>query len=77
MLVNGELVINKFKSLCRHTVINRQFSRLFRQTNESARNILHTNIVYLKASADVKSQLFGIKMGRGDEAVDHEHGPIV
>ncbi len=34
--------------------INRQFGRLFHQINEFARNILHTNIIYLKASAEVK-----------------------
>ncbi len=32
--------------------INRQFARLFCQAIKSARNILHTNMVYLKASAD-------------------------
>ena len=31
---------------------------------------MHTNIMYLKASDDVKSQLFGEKWR--DKAVDHE-----
>ncbi len=36
-------------------------------------NILHTNIMYLKASADVKISTFFEKNGRGDhEAADHE-----
>ena len=33
-------------------IMKRQLDRLFCQTNEFARNILHTHIVYLKASAD-------------------------
>ncbi len=44
--------------------------QLFRQTNELARNILRTNIMYLKASADVKISAVGGKLG--DEAVDHK-----
>ncbi len=39
-------------------IVNRQFDRLFRQTNEFAKNILHTNIMYPKASADVKISTF-------------------
>ena len=35
-------------------IINRQHCQLFRQTNEFAKNILLTNIVFLKTSADVK-----------------------
>ena len=44
-------------------IINTQFSLLFRQTNEFARNILHTSIMYLKASADVKISTFLEKNG--------------
>ncbi len=45
--------------------------RLFPQTNELERNILHTYFMYLKASTDVKiSTFFGGKWG--DEAVDHK-----
>ena len=42
---------------------NRQFDRLLCQTNEFAINILHTNIMYLQASADVKISTFLEKMG--------------
>ncbi len=44
-------------------MINKQFGRLFRQTNEFGRNILHTNIMYLKASTDVKISTFLAKNG--------------
>ncbi len=44
-------------------IIKRQFGRLFRETNEFARNILLTNIMYLKASADVKISTFLEKNG--------------
>ena len=53
-------------------IINRQFDRLFPQTNEIAWNTLHINITYLKASADVKILNFLEKSVWGDEAVDHE-----
>ncbi len=44
----------------------------FRQANEFARNILHTNIMNLEASADVKNLNFlEEKWGVGGEAVDH------
>ena len=46
-------------------IINRQFDQLFRQTNVFARNILHTNIICLKASADVKILTFLEKNGGG------------
>ena len=39
-------------------IINRQVGRLLRQINDIARNILHTNVVYRKASADVKILTF-------------------
>ena len=39
-------------------IINRQFYWLLRQTNEFARNTLYRNIMYLKASADVKTSTF-------------------
>ena len=52
-------------------IINRLFDRLFRQTNEFAKYVLHRNIMYLKASADVNiSTFFGEKWG--DEAVHHK-----
>ena len=43
-------------------IINRQID-WFRQTNECARNILHTNIMYLKATVDVKHSTFLEKNG--------------
>ena len=43
-------------------MINRQFDQLFHQTNEFAKNILHTNNMYLKASV-VKFSTFWRKMG--------------
>ncbi len=46
-------------------IITRQFDQLLRQTYEFARNILHTNIMYLKASADVKIATFLKKNGGG------------
>ncbi len=46
--------------------------QLFRQTNEFARNRLHTNIMYLKASADVKIITFLEKNLGVDVAVDHK-----
>ena len=47
-------------------IINRKFDRLFCQTNEFARNTLHTNIMYLKASADAKIwTFFGENWGCG------------
>ena len=52
-------------------IINRQFGQLFCQEVEFAINILHPNIVYLKAPADLKiSTFFGDKWWV--EAVDHE-----
>ena len=45
-------------------IINRQFGRLSHQTNEFASNILHTKIMYLKGSADVKMSTFFEKYGR-------------
>ncbi len=52
-------------------IINCQFSQ-FCQTNEYARNTLHTNM-YIKASSDVKVSTFlGEKRGVGDKAVNHE-----
>ncbi len=57
-------------------IINGHIYRLFRQTNEFARNIVHTNITYLKASADVKISTFLEKNG-GDEAVcGSQNGPL-
>ncbi len=44
-------------------IINQQFCRKFHQTNEFARNNLHTNIMYLKASTDVKISTFLEKNG--------------
>ena len=52
-------------------IVNRQFGQLFRQISEFARNILHTNIMYLKAAADVKILIF-LEKNWGHEAVDHE-----
>ncbi len=46
-------------------IINRQFYRLFRQTNEFARTILHTNIMHQKASADIETFLERTKKGVG------------
>ena len=40
----------------------RQFRQLFRQTNKFAKNILNTNSVYLKASADIQISTFMSKM---------------
>ena len=53
-------------------IINRQFDQIFCQTKEFACNILHTNIMDLRVSADVKISTFLVKNGEGDEAVDHK-----
>ncbi len=47
-------------------IINRHFGRSFHQTNEFARNILRTNIMYLCRNL----KFFGEKWE--DEVVDHE-----
>ena len=51
---------------------NGQFGCLFRQAKKFAKNILHTNITNLKASADVKISTFLEKMGDEAVHVDHE-----
>ena len=51
-------------------VKNRQFDLVFFQTNEFARNILHTDI-HLKASADTKISTFLEKKWE-NEAMDQE-----
>ncbi len=48
---------------CWHAQINN--SQLFRQTNEFARNIFHTNIMYLKAFTGVKISTFFFWGGGG------------
>ncbi len=44
-------------------IINRQLDRLFRQASDFVRNVLHINIMYLKASADVNISTFLEKNG--------------
>ena len=39
-------------------VVSQQFGQSFHGTYEFARNILHTDIVYLNASSDVKNPTF-------------------
>ncbi len=42
-------------------IINQQFSDYITKQKEFARNILYTNIMYLQASTDVKTSIFGEK----------------
>ena len=56
--------------LCRHD--KWIMWRIFRQTNEFARNILHTYIMYLKPSTDVKISIFLEKNGGMIDPVDHK-----
>ena len=44
-------------------IVNRQFGQLFSQISEFTKNILHTNIMYLMAAADVNISPFWEKNG--------------
>ena len=65
-LINGNYYVD---------IINRQFGRLFYQTSEFARNILDTNLMYLKDATDVKISTFWRKMWRGWDC-GSRNGPL-
>ena len=54
---------------CRHEKCTN--SVIFRQTHKFARHFFNTNIMYLKASAGIKFQLFWRKMGGS------QNGPLI